>query len=188
MTFSYDNIVGTIKLLFIILINRGRLSVKGLIRFSRTASIKVRRGGKITVGNHSSLSSHSVISATENAFLKIGDNSGVNYNSIIIARKSIIIGNNVLIGPNVAIYDHGHIFNDSEKPMSRCGYNTSPIVIEDNVWIGANVVILKGVTIGSGSVIGAGCVITNDIAPNSLVICNRDLSITEIKRKPSIGN
>jgi acetyltransferase-like isoleucine patch superfamily enzyme len=62
-----------------------------------------------------------------------------------------------MFGPFVTIHDHDHVYKNTEL-MKTSGYVTKPIVIEDNVWIGGNVVILKGVTIGSGSVIAAGTI------------------------------
>lgn len=182
MIITFDNLFGIIKLFCKKVWLRGKLNIKPVIRMSRTASIKIRKGGHISICSGVSLSSHTVISATENAKITIGNNSGLNYNTVVVAREKIEIGNNVMIGPNVAIYDHSHVFNVKNTAMRNAGYTSAPITIEDNVWIAANVVILKGVTIGTGSVIGAGCVIDHDIRPNSLVTLDRSLKSTTINR------
>jgi acetyltransferase-like isoleucine patch superfamily enzyme len=61
--------------------------------------------------------------------------------------------------------------------MRNLGYETAPVHIEDNVWIGAGVIVLKGVTIGEGSVIAAGTVVNKDIPRNSIVYNSRELVV-----------
>ena len=107
--------------------------------------------------------------ATAGAEIVIGDNVGIS-GSTINATKSIKIGNNVLVGSGCLITDtdshpinwQDRINNLNEKTES------SPIVIEDNVFIGARSIILKGVTIGKNSVIGAGSVVTKSIPENCI--------------------
>lgn len=81
----------------------------------------------------------------------------------------IIIGNNVLIAAGVKMITRKHNFGDIDLPISVQGYNHAPITIEDNVWIGFNVVVLPGVSIGRNSIIGAGAVVTRSIPANSIV-------------------
>lgn len=91
----------------------------------------------------------------------------INRNVCIVAKETIRIGNHVSIGPNVCIYDHDH----SRK--SETGFITAPIVIGNNVWIGSNCTILKGVTIGDNSIIAAGSEITHDVPSNSVIYQKR---------------
>jgi acetyltransferase-like isoleucine patch superfamily enzyme len=63
-----------------------------------------------------------------------------------------------------------HGFSDVDKPMSHQGYTNAPIVIEDDVWVGFQAVILPGVTIGHGSIVGAGAVVTKDVEPYTVVV------------------
>ena len=102
---------------------------------------------------------------TVNSGAKLSLGTGyMNYNSVIDCSTSISIGRNVKISENVSIRDSdNHIIVGSKKASE------APIVIEDNVWIGINVTILKGVTIGEGSIVAAGAVVTKDIPPHSLV-------------------
>ncbi|MBN1431653.1 MAG: acyltransferase [Methanomicrobiaceae archaeon] len=76
---------------------------------------------------------------------------------------SIIIGNNVLIGPNVVVRSADHNFSSADTLIQKQGHTGGRITIEDDVWIGANAVILKGVTIKTGAVVGAGAVVTKDV-------------------------
>ena len=79
------------------------------------------------------------------------------------------------------IYDHDHRYN--AKGFSKDEYKTSPIIIDDNCWIGSNVTILRGTHIGTGSVIGAGCVVKGVIPPHSLVRMSNELNIRQITDK-----
>lgn len=149
------------------------------IKIEKNVEISIRPSGMIILGKHVSLNRNSQIAVTKGAQLSIGAYAGIGDNDVIVARESITIGNNVMLGPNVCIYDHDHVFR---KPgiMRDMGFETSPVVIEDNVWIGAGVIVLRGVTIGTGSVIAAGTVVNKDIPPNSIVYNKRELII---KRK-----
>ncbi len=180
MQITFDLIAGSVKWIYKRIVLGNRLYTASVIRMSRTASIKARHGAKISIGKCSSLSSHSVVSATENARIYIGDYTGINYNTVIVAREKIDIGNNVMIGPDVAIYDHDHVFC-SDEVIRKQGYVTKPIVIEDNVWLGAGVIVLKGVKIGKGSIVGAGTIVTKDIPEYSLVYDRKELVVKSRK-------
>ncbi len=93
--------------------------------------------------------------------LQIGENCRINENVFI---QGAIIGNNVMIAPNVVIMNSAHRHDDINLPIIDQGSTeeTDP-VIEDNVWIARNVIIMHGVTIGEGAIIAAGAVVTKDI-------------------------
>jgi galactoside O-acetyltransferase len=101
----------------------------------------------------------------------VGDNFYANFNLTLVDDGKITIGNNVLIGPNCTIITPVHPL-DSKERFSEYNQKNIPVVIEDFVWIAANVTILPGVRIGHGSVIGAGSVVTKDVEPNSLYYGN----------------
>jgi maltose O-acetyltransferase len=103
--------------------------------------------------------------------LEIGSNSGIGPRACLMnvsGGGELTIGNDVMMGPDVLIYTFEHNHADVEVPMDRQGIKYSRVLIEDDVWIGARVVILAGVTIGKGSIIGAGAVVTRDIPPYSI--------------------
>ncbi|WP_193106453.1 DapH/DapD/GlmU-related protein [Brachybacterium sp. FME24] len=100
--------------------------------------------------------------------IHVGDDVYINRRAIVTARETVKIGDNVLIGPNVVIDSGDHIFADTDRPIWRQGFRNSPVEIGQNVWLGANVTVLKGVSIGRGSVIGAGAVVTRDIPEYSV--------------------
>lgn len=100
--------------------------------------------------------------------LEIGNNSGVGVNCMLSGK--IIIGNDVMMGPEVYIYTFNHRFNRIDIPMWKQGHEEiKPVYIEDDVWIGSRVTILPGVKIGKGSIIGASSVVTKDVLPYSVV-------------------
>lgn len=91
----------------------------------------------------------------ERGNISIGDKSFFNNNCLIVCHSKIYIGNNCSFGPNVMIFDHDHDFR--YKGGKNAGkFKTSSVIIGNNVWVGANTVILRGTTIGDNCVIGAG--------------------------------
>ena len=108
----------------------------------------------------------------------IGNNFYANFNLVLVDDIEIFIGNNVMIAPNVAITVTGHPVHPT---LRKNGEQFSfPVKIEDDVWIGSNVVILPGVTIGRNSVIGAGSVVTKDIPENVVAVGNPCKVLREI--------
>ena len=111
------------------------------------------------------------IYACENSFVEIGRNVSFNSNVMINARGEgkILIGKNVLIGPNVVKRSNNHNFENYTIPIIHQGMTKGEIIIEDNVWISSNCVILPNCRIGEGSIVAAGAVVTKDIEPFSIV-------------------
>ena len=84
-------------------------------------------------------------------------------------QGGLTIGNNVLIGPNVVIITDNHDYERTDVSAIEQEYYGKPIHIGDNVWIGANAVVLGGVSIGEHSVVAAGAVVSSDVAPYTVV-------------------
>jgi maltose O-acetyltransferase len=100
--------------------------------------------------------------------ITIGDNSGIAENCLI--RRSVTIGNYVMIGPETLIITQNHIHSDITSPIGLQGNeNVKPVVICDDVWIGARVIILPGRKIGKGAIVGAGAVVTRDVPDYAIV-------------------
>ena len=100
--------------------------------------------------------------------ITIGYHSGLGINSVI--GNDVHIGDHVMMGPECHIYTRNHKISRTDIPIREQGYDeVNPVYIEDDVWIGARVIILPGIRIGKGSVIGAGAVVTKDIVPYSVV-------------------
>ena len=96
--------------------------------------------------------------------IRIDDGCGLS-NNTLFACESIMIGKNVLIGGGTKIYDTDFHWIELSRRLNELGGATKPVIIKDGAFIGAHCIILKGVTIGEESIVGAGSVVTKDI-PN----------------------
>ena len=131
------------------------------------STIEVSKKGKFSIGNKlfTRTGFHIVV---DGGICKIGNNCFFNHNCSITCLERVSIGNRCTFGNNVVIVDHDHsVHGENTK------FVTVPIIIEDDVWVGANVVILKGVTIGKEAVIAAGSVVTKDVPPNCIFIAGK---------------
>ena len=140
-------------------------------------------GGRITIGDNFYLSSGNGVNPIASnlqadvyvepgATLTIGNNVGMSSTRLWI-HESARIGNNVKIGGCVLITDtDAHPMDYMARRSSNEGTKSAPVVIEDDVWIGAHCIILKGVTIGARSVIGAGSVVTKSIPADCVAAGN----------------
>lgn len=99
--------------------------------------------------------------------IKIGNNSGIGINARVAGPLEI--GNDVMIAPNVFIITQNHKISDLDVPMRLQTAPKEKVTICDDVWIGANAVILPGVTVGKGSVVGAGAIVTKDVPEYAIV-------------------
>ena len=142
-----------------------------------------RRGSTITIGDRFTACSDPrfnslgvfqkvyIRTCTPEAIITIGDNVGMS-GCTISSHKKVAVGNNVLIGSGALITDSdAHSLDWVERRVGKCG-SSAPVVIEDDVFVGARSIILKGVTIGRGAVIGAGAVVAMDVPPMSVVVGN----------------
>lgn len=105
--------------------------------------------------------------------LIIGNNVQINDRCHIAAISKVIIGENVLIASDVFITDHDHggiDYSSLSKAPAKRELVSSPVVIEDNVWLCEKVIILKGVRVGHNSIVAAGAVVTKDIPPFSIAV------------------
>jgi acetyltransferase-like isoleucine patch superfamily enzyme len=99
----------------------------------------------------------------------MGDHSNIGPYSYIGCSGPIRIGNNVMISPRVSLYAENHVIAGIDIPMKEQGVTQKGIVIEDDCWIAANSIILDGVTVGRGSVVAAGAVVSKNVPPYSVV-------------------
>ena len=116
--------------------------------------------------------------------IEIGDNSGIGINARLSTTGGIIIGKNVMMGPDVVIMTQEHKHDEITRPMMEQGFEKASVIIEDDVYIGIRVIILAGVRIGRSSIIGAGAVVTKDIPPFSIAV---GVPARVIKQRDSTG-
>lgn len=123
----------------------------------------VTTNSHIIIGDNVRIGRSCVFYSSGCSKISIGSETTINNSCYISAQESISIGRNCLIANHVNIRDHDHAFGDLANPIRSQGFIASSVCISDNVWIGAHVVILKGVRIGEGAVIAANSLVTGDV-------------------------
>lgn len=152
--------------------------------FAGTPLIRKAPGSHITAGPRLVLTSRSSSSSlgvnhpvvftthTPESFIRIGSDVGMS-GTTLCSRIGISIGDRVLFGSNVMLIDSDeHPLEPDNRRYSNDGIEAAPIVIEDDTFLGTGAIILKGVTIGRGSIVGAACVVTQNVPPYSVVAGN----------------
>jgi acetyltransferase-like isoleucine patch superfamily enzyme len=129
----------------------------------------------ITIGKDTAIMHHSMLHVFNfrnlpQAGITIGEKCFIGEFNVMRGQGGITIGNEVYTGPMVQILAVNHVYDNPNIPIREQGITARGIVIEDDVWLGASAIVLDGVTIGRGSVIGAGAVVTQDIPPYSLAV------------------
>jgi len=135
--------------------------------------------GTVSLGKQGHVGSRVLFETRENGTIRIGDRFTINRGVVIVARASVEIGNNCLIGEYTSVRDNDHRF-DGTAPIIDQGFTTSPIRIEDDVWIGRGCCILKGVHIGKGAVVAANSVVNKPV-PAGVVVAGAPAKI--VKRR-----
>lgn len=125
----------------------------------------------ISVGSNFSCWRHCTIAACDDGVIEIGDRVALNANVYLNACTGgrIVLGDDVLVAPNVVMRTSDHITVDRDRPIRQQGHISGEIIVENDVWIGANATIVGGVRIGQGAVVGAGAVVTRDVEPYTIV-------------------
>ena len=150
-----------IRLLAPLYQHRGRHSV-----IHHSARMDTPPYRKFSLGDYSVIESFACINNAVGDVM-IGDHTRIGLHNTIIGP--VIIGSHVNLAQGITVTALNHNFENSKKRIDEQGVSTSAVVIEDDIWIGANAVILPGVTIGHHSVVAAGAVVTKDVPPHSLV-------------------
>lgn len=147
-----------------------RKKLHGNNRFYIQPACEISNPRSIYIGNHVSIMHGCTLYANNEGEIWIGNHVSMNTNVQIAASDfgRIHIGNDVLIGSNVVLRSSNHNYDRTDTPIILQGHKPGFIEIEDNVWIGANVVVLPNVKIGTGAIIGAGAVVTKNIPPMAI--------------------
>ena len=159
---------------YILIVNSIALRLKQILKFKIipfSTKLIIYNNSNIIIGNNAKLMKNCIIVVMENATLSFGENVWIGPGTVIYCNKKISIGDNTRIAHYCSIVDHIYDYNKTgnyynEKLIS------DEIEIMSNVWLGAHVIVNKGVKIGENSIIGAGAVVTKSIQNNIIAVGN----------------
>lgn len=144
------------------------ISIQNGNRIYSQAKFITNYNGQIIIGNNNEFL-FGICLVTYGGSIKIGNNCSINPYTVIYGHgKGTTIGDNVLIAGHCMIISSNHNFGNKDVPINQQGETSRGIIIEDDVWLGAGVKILDGVTIGKGSIVAAGSVVNKNIEPYSI--------------------
>lgn len=126
-------------------------------------------GRRCTVGRFATIRPTNVLFREPGEGLVMGDHSNIGPYGWVGCSGFIEIGNRVLIGPRVSLLAENHNFGEEGRPIKEQGVTRGYIRIEDDCWLGSGCMVMSNVTIGRGSIVAAGAVVTKDVEPNSIV-------------------
>lgn len=167
---------GAIKVCLLKLFHPKSFCAPVVAQISPLSEITLEHGASLSFGIKFRLRDGAKLRIRRGGELKIGNNTSVNSNNFIVCHDRITIGDNVQLSPNVQIYDHDHDYR-AEGGVGAMKYRTAPVEIGNNVWIGANCVILRGTKIGDNCVIAAGSIVKGEIPSDTLVVQKRSTEI-----------
>lgn len=172
-------LINFIRMAFLNAVHMGNVNASLVQNINPRTEIAVGGKSKLTL-KHSVFTRRNVSFRVEGGELTIGT-SFFNQGCSITCMENIQIGDNCLFGPNVVVVDHDHEYRYTDERRGN-HYRKAPISIGNNVWIGANVTILRGTQIEDGAVIGAGCVIRGKVEKNTVVVNKQDIHMKNIQR------
>lgn len=145
------------------------LIIEDYAEINARSTQKIVLGNRVTIGKYAIIRPGNLYGGEPGEGLRVGDHSNIGPYCYIGCSGFISIGNNVMISPRVSIYAENHVFDSPDATIKSQGVKRESVVIEDDCWIAANSILLAGVTIGKGSVVAAGSVVTHDVPPYSIV-------------------
>jgi acetyltransferase-like isoleucine patch superfamily enzyme len=125
-------------------------------------------GNNVSVGAFTLIEATGILRQLGKGF-SIGNNSNLGDYCFVGAAGGVRIGENVIIGQRISFHSENHIFERTDLPIKAQGTTQQGIIVEDDCWLGAGVIILDGVTVHSGAVVAAGSVIAQDVPPYAIV-------------------
>ena len=129
--------------------------------------LRASEGGRIDVGDRTALAKGASLFSNRGT-LRVGRRGHIGIGAVIVARESVVIGDDVLIAEYVSIRDQDHDI-EGAAAANVSGYRTAPVTIGNDVWIGAKATVLRGVMIGDRAVVAAGAVVNRDVASGTIV-------------------
>lgn len=178
MIFEYISLIlGIIKIYIYKILNPKKIYFKGIPKLNASFKIAIKKKSKLFLGKGFRSRYNVSFRIYNKGKVTIGNNCFLNDGCSINCQDEITIGNNVICGQNVMLFDHDHDYkNDIDD------FVTKRITIGNNVWIGANSIILKGVTIGDNVVIAAGSVVNKSINSNVIFYQKKESHEKSVKK------
>lgn len=164
---------GIIKISMLKAVHMNTVRIGMPVYLSPYTEITIERGTKVEIGRNFKMRSASKIRVRKGASLRIGDSFNMSGRNWITVRESVEIGDNVTFGPGTMIYDHDHDFT-TINGIREGKYLTTPVKIGNNVWIGADCLILRGTVIGDNCVVGAGTILKGKYGSDQLIYQKRE--------------
>lgn len=170
-----------IRTIFLIVYNVWRIALNKLVhwrqfdvhwiqRISPLCALKVFQQGKMKVGRNCEFAAYCDFEVHGDGTLVIGEGTYFNRYCMISAHDHVTVGKHCMFGPGVKIFDNNHKHSPETGVSSQL--STAPIFIGDNSWVASDAIILKGARIGNNCVIGAGCIVREEV-PDGSVVTNR---------------
>jgi acetyltransferase-like isoleucine patch superfamily enzyme len=145
---------------------------RGMVFVDRRAEVYCRRGlGHMELGRWVWIGAGNALRCHE-GFFRVGDKVVFGGSNTINGYLDIDVGDDCIFADRIYVTDFDHVYADPGVPIRRQGIVKSPVRIEDDCWIGEKATILRGVTVGRGSVVGSQTVVTRDVPPMSVVVGN----------------
>ncbi|QKJ20242.1 acyltransferase [Microbacterium hominis] len=143
-------------------------SIARNVTIQATSRWGVQLGDSVTIDENAVLRATGVVRALGEG-ISVGPRTAIGARNLILGQGGVRIGMDCLLGPNVTVLSENHVFEDPARPIREQGEARLATTIEDDVWIGANAVILGGATIGRGAIVAAGAVVRGEVAPSTIV-------------------
>lgn len=137
------------------------------VYLGRGVRLLVKRGGQMRLGVGAYIDDYSRLQVNNDASLCIGDFVYLNTNCRVAAGESIKIGSHTMLGPNVCVYDHDHVFDENGV---RGELSCSPVYIGERCWIAANTLVTRGVEIADKVLVGGGSVVTDSLLESGVYV------------------
>ncbi len=142
------------------------LKIEGRPLIGKRVRFILAKGSKTTIGKGVMISDDVIIQAWPGAHISIGNKCFFNRTVSLIVHEKLDIGNEVMLGENVKVYDNEHVINGNK--VERKLFNTGAVMIKDNCWIANNAVVLKGTTMGPNTLVAALTMASGNLEANAM--------------------
>ena len=142
---------------------------KGLVLIGKNVKLIAEENAVITFGQNVVVKDNTTIYAKKNAKIIIGNNSSTGHSTEISANELIEIGNDVIMGAHTYITDSNHGYSIKDVPIRKQQMEVGQVLIGNNVWLGRNVMLLKGSQLGDATIVAAGAVVNKSFSQNLVI-------------------